>query len=244
MCLLRGNGSCWKPWTAFLQETEEAVQRQGAWLRCRDCQAEVAGAGTAQTGSSCSGRPKDTVRPGGVACEICGGAASRFVREQVAARRARRSVCEQYWTLGLTPAHPVLWQCERGCGRSSGYRFLSQKQKVEGEARYVCQRCPDEEATRLRSLRALWATSNRQSCSCNLPIHAEHFSMFPRFAGEKPYLACDVITAEDSAWMRARKKKAAQSSPPGSEPASRAGEEACARTQGVAPSSIACNLCA
>ena len=59
-------------------------------------------------------------------------------------------------------------------------------------------------------LRQLMKTSKRRRCVCHAVkphLHAKRCPMHMTFAGEILYPGCDVMTAEDSAWLRKRDKR-------------------------------------
>ena len=143
--------------------------------------------------------------------------------------------CKQRGCTPRTP-HPVFHGCCGPCARVLGREAYTSKdwskKKKDETYRIVCNSCQKDEAaarmqtrlqqlrqaheavtrmqTRLHQLRQLMKTSKRQRCVCHATkphLHAKRCPMHMTFANEILYPGCDVMTAEDSAWLRKRDKR-------------------------------------
>ena len=129
--------------------------------------------------------------------------------------KATPVVCLQCKQRGCTPRtpHPVLHGCYGPCARVLGRESYTSKdwskKKKDKTYRIVCSSCQKDE-TRLHRLRHLMKNSKRQRCVCHATkphLHAKRCPMHMTFANEILYPGCDVMTAEDSAWLRKRDKR-------------------------------------
>ena len=135
--------------------------------------------------------------------------------------KATPVVCLQCKQRGCTPRtpHPVFHGCCGPCARVLGRESYTSKdwskKKKDETYRIVCNSCQKDEAaarmqTRLHRLRQLMKNSKRQRCVCHATkphLHAKRCPMHMTFANEILYPGCDVMTAEDSAWLRKRDKR-------------------------------------
>ena len=134
--------------------------------------------------------------------------------------RATPVVCPQCKNRGCTARcpHPVFHRCSGPCqkilGRAAYTSRAWSKMNTGKSYNIVCTSCRKDEAahmqTRLQHLRQLMQTSKRRRCVCPAKkphLHATRCPMYMTFAGEILYPGCDVMTAEDSAWLRKRDKR-------------------------------------
>ena len=133
--------------------------------------------------------------------------------------KATPVVCLQCKSRGCTPRtpHPVFHGCSGPCGRNLGraaYTSRAWSRKTEDKTySIVCNSCKKNEAARvqarLQQLQQLMKTSKRQMCICtdSPHTHVKRCPMHMTFAGEIVYPGCDVMTAEDFAWLRKRDKR-------------------------------------
>ena len=127
-------------------------------------------------------------------------------------------VCLQCSSRGCSARRPELYTCAGPCNKLLGGaayapRALTRKKKDKTHS-IVCNSCKKNEAarvrTRLQQLRQLMETSKRRKCICTAVkphTHVRRCPMHMTFAGEIIYPGCDVMTAEDSAWLRKRDKR-------------------------------------
>ena len=150
--------------------------------------------------------------------------------------KATPVVCLQCKRRGCTPRtpHPRFHGCYGPCARVLGRAAYTRKdwsmKKNNKTYKIVCKNCLKDEAarvhsrlqqlqqlneatrvqTRLQQLRQLMLTSKRRRCVCHAikpHLHAKRCPMHMTFAGEIPYPGCDVMTSEDSAWLRKRDER-------------------------------------
>ena len=132
--------------------------------------------------------------------------------------------CKHRGCTSRTP-HPRFHGCCGPCARVLGRAAYTRKdwsmKKKDKAYRIVCKSCLKDEAarmdarlqlvqTRLQQLRQLMKTSKRRRCVCKAikpHLHSKRCPMHMTFAGEIPYPGCDVMTSEDSAWLRKRDER-------------------------------------
>ena len=125
---------------------------------------------------------------------------------------ARKVVCLECNRRGCSARRPELYPCAGPCNKLLGSAAyapadLSSRTKDRTHS-MVCDGCKKHAAAREQRLRQLMKKSKRATCTCRLPLaHAEKCPMHMRFAGERPYPGCDVMSREDSDWLQKRKKK-------------------------------------
>ena len=126
-------------------------------------------------------------------------------------------VCPQCKNHGCTARcpHPVFHRCSGPCQKIlDRTAFTGKAWTIKNTGRsscIVCNSCRKDEAAnlqkRLQHLRQLLKTSKRKRCICRAIEPQEHEKRCPMhiaFPNDIRYPGCDVMTAEDSAWLRKR----------------------------------------
>ena len=126
-------------------------------------------------------------------------------------------VCPQCKNHGCTARcpHPVFHRCSGPCQKILGRTAFTSRawtMKNTGKSScIVCNSCRKDEAAhlqkRLQHLRQLLKTSKRKRCICRAiepQGHDKRCPMHIAFPDDIRYPGCDVMTAEDSAWLRKR----------------------------------------
>ena len=122
---------------------------------------------------------------------------------------AHKVVCLECKKLGCSVRRPELYPCAGPCNKLLGSTAyapadLSSRRK-DGTHSMVCDGCKKHATSREQRLRKLLKKSKRAACTCKRPLaHSEKCAMHMRFAGERPYPGCDVMSREDSDWLQKR----------------------------------------
>jgi hypothetical protein len=139
--------------------------------------------------------------------------------------RSDKLVCQECRAAGCTAKNPERYQCTTAsCGKLCGCKSFDAKQLEHFKDRggvLTCVQCRasfkqqlDNDQQEERTLRAKAKRSKRKGCVCQrLAGHAEKCPMHIYYFGEMPYPWCDVMTRDESEWLRDRSdsKKARRS---------------------------------
>ena len=134
-------------------------------------------------------------------------------------RRDRQcDTCKEYknqraFRWSTTGRVDVCTSCElvkcRGCAKmlpQSSFRRVDRSHHFKDGQQVTCVTCREEEDKREKQLKARLKKSRRPGCTCKHPnSHTEKCPMHIRYAGEKPFPGCDVMTRAESEWLHKRK---------------------------------------
>ena len=77
-----------------------------------------------------------------------------------------------------------------------------------GTKHIACLVCREHQDARRQQLQKLMKKSKRKACTCRHPhAHTRTCPLHVKFAGDRPYPGCDVMSREDSDWFREQRKK-------------------------------------
>ena len=133
-------------------------------------------------------------------CTQCGvnQASSAFRRT----KRKRVDICR---TCELVPCASCVAMLPRGNFTDSDiYRYFSSV----GAKHITCLVCKEQQHARQQRLQNLMEKSERAACRCKHPqAHTRKCPLHARYAGERPYPGCDVMSQADSDWFMEQRKK-------------------------------------
>ena len=133
-------------------------------------------------------------------CTKCGvyQASSAFRRT----KRGRVDICR---TCELVPCAACAAMLPRGNFTDSDiYRYFY----FAGAKHITCLVCKEQQHARQQRLQNLMKKSKRAACRCKHPhAHTRNCPLHARYAGERPYPGCDVMSRADSDWLREQRKR-------------------------------------